>query len=69
MTKQSENQIKLRSFYATRMITSNPTPLHDFVQIGIWDSDYEYLDLEELKKLRSFLNETIMKMTFKTTIE
>jgi len=51
----------------TRLIEPPGSPIKDFVQVGIWDNNYEYLNLEELREFRKFLNETIMKMTFKTT--
>ena len=60
-----EEKLKLRSFYMTRVINKNG--VKDFVQVGIWNNNYEYLDLEELKRLRKFVNETIIKMTFKNT--
>lgn len=66
MTNQKEDQLRLRSFYFSRIIKDEPTYHNDFAQVGIWDNNYEYLNLEELKILRKFLNETIIKMTFKT---
>jgi len=65
--KENPDRIKIRSFFMTRLIEPEGSPIKDFVQIGIWDNNYEYLNLEELKEFRKFLNETIMKMTFKTT--
>jgi len=68
MTKNNNpNRIKIRSFFMTRLIEPEGSPIKDFVQVGIWDNNYEYLNLEELREFRKFLNETIMKMTFKTT--
>ena len=60
-----DERLRLRSFYITRVINKNA--FNNFVQVGIWDNNYEYLDLEELKQLRKFINETIIKMTFKNT--
>ena len=60
-----DERLRLRSFYIARVINKNA--FNDFVQVGIWDNNYEYLDLEELKQLRKFINETIIKMTFKNT--
>lgn len=37
------------------------------IRLGIWDQDAETtLTLEELKKMRKFITETIIKTTFKT---
>ena len=68
MTKNNDpDKIKIRSFFMRRLIEPERSPIKDFVQIGIWDNNYEYLNLEELKQFRTFLNETIIKMTFKNT--
>lgn len=58
---------KVRKVFVSPMILNKESSKDDFVRIGIYDSDYEYLNLEELRNLRNFLNQTIMKMTFKTT--
>ena len=64
---KSENseKISLRTFYAKTLVTNNPNTFHDFVQVGFWNGDYEYLNLDELKQLRRFINEAIIKITFK----
>lgn len=68
MTKNNDpDKIKIRSFFMRRLIEPAESPIKDFAQVGIWDMNYEYLNLEELREFRRFLNETIMKMTFKTT--
>lgn len=65
---REDSNLKIRSLFFNRLIEPPDSPVDDFLQVGIIDNDYEYLDLEELRGLRKFINETIMKMTFKTTI-
>lgn len=64
---REDNNLKIRSLFFNRLIEPPDSPVDDFLQVGIIDNNYEYLDLEELRELRKFINETIMKMTFKTT--
>lgn len=65
---REDSNLKIRSLFFNRLIEPPDSPVDDFLQVGIIDNNYEYLDLEELRGLRKFINETIMKMTFKTTI-
>lgn len=66
---REDSNLKIRSLFFNRLIEPPDSPVDDFLQVGIIDNNYEYLDLEELRELRKFINETIMKMTFKTTIK
>lgn len=66
MVKVNDNIVKIRSLFIAERFSDKSITKQDFIQIGIWDSDYEYLTLEEAKQLRQALNAAIIKMTFKT---
>ena len=66
MVKVNDNIVKIRSLFIAERFSDKSITKQDFIQIGIWDSDYEYLTLEEAKQLRQALNTAIIKMTFKT---
>lgn len=66
MTKVNDNTVKIRSLFIAERFSDKSITKQDFIQIGIWDSDYEYLTLEEAKQLRQALNAAIIKMIFKT---
>lgn len=63
----SDDKIRIKSFYAHRDVDPDRKNEFDYVQLGIWDENYEYFGLDELLLLRKFVNDTIIKMTFKTT--
>jgi len=69
--KSEDNSIRIGELYMRRCIRPKQrksefqSNLKDEVYIGIWNGDSTELNLDELNELRMFLNETVMKMTFK----
>ena len=61
---------KIGDIYISRVIKkpSNRFDCNDKdeFEIGIWNGDCAQVTLDELKQLRKFINDTIIKVTYKT---
>lgn len=71
MGKTNIEAIRIGDLYLKRIIHINSEfpgyNDNDNMEIGIWDGDSTEINLKDLREIRTFINETIMKMTFKTT--